>query len=1131
MKKIMLIVLAALALSRAAQAADDLAAGFTHPPEETKPWCYWYWISDNVSKAGITHDLEAMARVGIGEALIGNIVDESTPPGNVHIFTPQWWEATEHAVREGARLGVKIGLFNSPGWSQSGGPWVTATQTMRYVVSAETHVTGPQHFSGKLPTPKMPFQDIAVLAFPAPAADSEHIAKLAPRVQCAPAVAAAQLLCDGNPDTGIVFPKGTAGAAKPLSVTLETEKPFTTRSLALYPHDGEFAVNCELQAADTNGVFHAVREFSLDRRGPAPDHKVNVGPMIKGPAVVAFAPVTARKFRLVLTGLQGKGGLAEIDLAGAARLDWYVDKQLGKMHPTPNVPWDCYRWPAATEPDQPALAITPEHIINLSDKLAADGTLAWDVPAGEWIILRSGMTPTGAVNHPTTNEGRGPEVDKMNRAAITAHFRAMVGKLAERMPAGQRTALQHVVIDSYEVGPQNWTDGFTEQFRKTMGYDPRPWLPVLTGRMVGTAEQSDRFLWDLRRLVADRVAYDYVGGLRDAAHEKGLRLWLENYGHWGYPAEFLQYGGQSDDVAGEFWMRGTDGVPDLGSIELRAASSSAHLYGKRVVHAEAFTSPRSFRDYPADIKALGDWAYCQGINHFVLHVYIHQPWEDRKPGVNAWFGTEFNRHNTWFEQAKSWVDYLRRCHFLLQHGHSVADVAYFIGEDAPKMTGTRQPELPPGYDYDYINAESLLTRARVKNGRLAMPNGPAYRLLVLPPMETMRPELLRKLRDLVEAGATILGPPPKRSPSLQNYPTCDAEVRRLAAELWGDCDGRRVTEHALGQGRVCYGADLAAVLQRLGATPAVMVPKEILWTQRHSDAAEIFFVSNQKSAPVLVNASFRVAGRTPEIWRADSGRIENTAWFAPEGDRTRVPVALDAHGSAFIVFRKPLTAPAVVAVQKDHQPLSGACPIGVERAADGRLLATVTQAGVYQLTSSSGQQMTLNATQLPAPRVVAGPWQLRFPAGSGAPEKIELAQLVLWNEHADAAVRHFSGTATYTTTLTVPADFLRADHQLQLDLGRVEMLAEVSLNGHDLGVLWKPPYALDITAAAQPGANTLQVKVTNNWWNRLAGDATLPEKQRTTFTTSAPRTPREHLLPSGLSGPVVLRAAQTSEVR
>ena len=266
---------------------------------------------------------------------------------------------------------------------------------------------------------------------------------------------------------------------------------------------------------------------------------------------------------------------------------------------------------------------------------------------------------------------------------------------------------------------------------------------------------------------------DYVGGLRDACHQHGLKLWLENYGHWGYPAEFLQYGGQTDEVSGEFWATG-----DLGSIELRCASSAAHIYGKPIVHAEAFTSGVLFESTPWSLKRRGDWALTEGINHWVLHVYIHQPWDDRRPGVNAWFSTEFNRHNTWFEQSRAWIDYYRRCDFLLQQGSHVADVAYFIGEDTPKMTGIRKPALPAGYNFDYINAEVIEQRLRVKDGRFVLPDGMSYRLLVLPELDSMRPELLAKIRDLVKAGGTVLGPPPSRSPSMKDYP----RVRRAREE-------------------------------------------------------------------------------------------------------------------------------------------------------------------------------------------------------------------------------------------------------------------------------------------------------------------------------------------------------------
>lgn len=1123
-----------------AATGDELEQGFIHPPQETKPWCYWYWISDNISQEGITRDLEAMARVGIGEALIGNVVDRDTALGSVKLFSPHWWELTDHAIREGKRTGVNIGIFNSPGWSQSGGPWVTARQTMRYLVSSETRITGPQKFSAKLPAPKDVFQDVAALAFPAPKADNENFSACHPQIACEPARADAPNFVDGDERSVVEL----EAAGKPLTVTLECAAPFTARSLTLRHAAGSFTAQCQLAAADESGAFRTVREFVMDRRGIArPKYAINVGPMVHGATVVSFPAVTARKFRLIikltsrenpLTAIPGSEAvvenpaLSEIELSGAARLDSNVEKQLGKLHPTGRPAWDSYVWPVAAEPESADFALAPGAVVNLTAHLAPDGTLNWDVPAGEWVVLRTGMTPTGARNHPTTDEGRGYEVDKMNRAAVLAHYDAMVGKVADRMSAADRSALRHVVVDSFEVGSQNWTDGFGELFRKTYGYDATPWLPALTGRIVSSANQSDRFLWDLRRLVADRIAYDYVGGLRDAAHRHGLRLWLENYGHWGFPAEFLQYGGQSDDVAGEFWVRDDRSMAEPGNIELRAASSAAHIYGKRVVSAEAFTSPRSFLDSPARMKSLGDWAFTQGINHFVFHVYIQQPWEDRKPGINAWFGTEFNRHNTWFEQSKAWIDYLRRCHWLLQQGNNVADVAYFIGEDAPKMTGPREPALPAGYDFDFINAEALLQRAQAKDGRLAIPGGPSYRVLVLPPGTTLRPEVLRKIRDLVAAGVAVVGTAPTQSPSLQNFPAADAEVRRLAAEVWGDCDGKKATERAFGDGRVFCGVELSEVFKRIAITPDIELPEDLGWTHRRTADADIYFVHNPTSVPRHVELSLRAAGRTPEIWHADSGAIEPTAWFTAAGDRTRVMLPLDAAGSAFVVFRKAATGVSIVAVKKDGAPLATdgvASPIHVAR--DGKKWrALVSESGDYAFTQSDGKELKL-AARLPAPVTVAGAWELQFPGQAVR----ELTELKAWQEIADDAVKYFSGTATYETTLDIPAEMLGTDRRLTLDLGRVDVLADVSLNGENLGVLWKTPFAVDITAAARPGKNSLVVKVTNNWQNRLVGDAKLPENERKTFTTAPARTPRTKLLGSGLTGPVVLRAAQTSEVQ
>ncbi len=896
-----------------APAAGDLRDGFRTPPEATKPWCYYYWISDNISAEGISRDLEAMARVGIGEALIGNIFLEDMPAGEIKVLSDAWWGLIEHAIREGNRVGVNIGMFNCPGWSQSGGPWVKPTQAMRYLVSSETRVRGPVKLDRKLPAPADPFQDVAVLAFPTPKDDAEALRSRGPEVTCSPAARRAERATDGKPDTALTFPPGAGKKGKTFRIDIKLDAPLTARHLSLVPSESSWSAQVELRAGDGQGGFRTVRRFTFDRS----NMKVNVGPMPRGPVTISFPAVTADRFRLVFTKATGKPALAEIELSPAARLESYIEKQLGKMHPTPLPMWDDYLWPAQPESDEPLQAVRNEAVRVLSDHLAADGTLRWDVPAGDWVIVRIGMTPTGTRNQPSSPEGQGLEIDKMNRQVVEAHFNAFIGKVLERLPAAERKAFQRVVADSYEMGPQNWTDGFAATFRDRYGYDPIPWLPVLTGRIVGSADESNRFLWDLRRLVADRIAKDYVGALSDLCRPHGLELWLENYGHWGFPAEFLQYGGHSDRIGGEFWVTGS-----LGSIECRAASSAANIYGFPVVSAEAFTGGPHFQSLPADLKARGDWCFCEGINHFVLHVYIQQPWNDRKPGVNAWFGTEFNRHNTWFDDGRPWINYLRRCCFLLQQGTRLADVAYFIGEDTPKMTGVRKPELPPGRDFDYINAEVILDKLQVADGLLALPHGTTYRMLVLPELSTMRPELLAKIHDLVAAGATVLGKPPTRSPSLERYPRCDEDVRRLATGVWGKLDVGQSGQRRLGKGRVVWGKGIEDVFRADGLPPDFDSEAPLLWTHRVTDEAHAYFVSNQKPKEIVTTVTCRIDGLAPELWWPKSGRIEKPALYDVRDGTVRLPLHLGPHGSVFIVFRKAKAeADRIVSVSRDGKKL------------------------------------------------------------------------------------------------------------------------------------------------------------------------------------------------------------------
>ena len=906
-------------LAAAGAGSDPLEAGFLAPPNQTKPWCYWYWISDNISREGISRDLEAMAEVGIGEALIGNIFLDDVPAGRVKVLSPEWWSLIEHAMREGMRTGVDIGLFNCPGWSQSGGPWIGPEQTMRRLASAEVRVAGPTAFLGVLPKPAHPFQDVAVLAFPAPRHDAEDVSAPSPRVVSTPPAEGLGRLLDGDPDTAMEFPAGAGRGGAPFVIELEWPEAVAIRSVRIVPGMEPFAADVELQAADGADGFRSVRRFNVDRSNMAR----GVGFMPRGPVTISVPATTAKTFRLLFTGVSGGGKrieLADIGLSGAARLEAFVEKQLGKMHPTPLPMWDSYLWPTQPEPDAADLIVPVADVRDLTDQIGLDGTLAWDVPPGNWVIQRVGMTPTGMRNSPASPEGQGLEVDKMNRELAQHHFDSFVGEVLKRVAPDDRASFKHVVADSYEMGSQNWTDGFGEQFLRRYGYDPRPWMPVLTGRLVGSADESERFLWDLRRLVADRIATEYVGGLRDACRTHGLETWLENYGHWGFPAEFLKYGAESDRIGGEFWVTG-----DLGSIECRAASSCANTYGKQFVSAEAFTGGPPFQNAPAALKARGDWAFCEGVNHFVLHVYIQQPWEDKIPGVNAWFGTEFNRHNTWFAHSKAWIDYLRRSCWLLQQGTRVADVAYFIGEDAPKMTGIREPELPPGRDFDYINAEVIAQSLGVTNGLLALPHGATYRVLVLPEQPTMRPELLRKIRDLVVAGATVVGPPPSRSPSLENFPYGDEEVRRLAEELWGNADLTRPGERAVGEGRIIWGKTLDAVLADLGSTPDFQSSVPLRFTHRRDGNTDIYFVANPKPETLTATVAFRAGERAPEFWHPDTGTIALPAVYDMAAGVVRLPVTLGPHGSVFVVFREPAAAASrrIVSVWRDEKEVLG----------------------------------------------------------------------------------------------------------------------------------------------------------------------------------------------------------------
>jgi len=868
--------------------ADPLRQLFDAPPESTKPYMYWYWLNNNVSAKGITADIEAMKQAGIGEVYIGHVVSDGIPEGTVPILSPEWWQLVAHAVREGDRIGVRISMFNGPGWSQSGGPWMKPEQSMRYLVSAETRVSGGQTFSGVPAKNAKAIQEVAVIAYPLPAQDGVTVRPL--RVACsAPVAGIDTLLTSGTPACPL--------PAAPLKLDLVFAKPERLQTLTLDFGDSPVRLAGVLETVK-NGSATKIRDLALFRTNLG----TAMGPLVTAPFVFSFAPTEADYLRLTFTRLEGKPVIHDIAFSAAARVDFSAEKQLGRMYPEPVPPPDAFIWPRQPEPAV-GTAVDTKRIVNLTSKLAKDGSLVWQAPAGgEWIIERIGMASTGVKCGPTPPQAQGLECDKMSRAAVDTHFDGMIGEFLRRIPADQRKGFQHITLDSYEVGPQNWTDDMTKIFKTAYGYDPTPWLACLGGRVVGTRDQTDRFLWDWRRLVADLIARNYVGGLKAAANRHGLKTWLENYGHWGFPGESLQYGGASDDIGGEYWLWSS-----LGDVECRLATSCAHVYGKKIVSAESFTSGKNFVQTPANMKTRGDWCMAQGINHFVLHVYAHQPY-DAFPGIVPWFGTDFNRNSTWFkEYGKGWTDYLRRCCAFLQQGTHEADVAYFFGEDTPRMNGLLEPALPQGYDYDYINAEVLLTRATCENGRLTLPDGQSYRVLVLPPCETMTPRLLEKIETFVKQGLTLVGNPPLRSPSLADFPACDADVLKASKNLWGD-PSVSVVDRAVRKGRVFRSHTLEQVFEKTALTPDVAsVPKEVLWIHRTSKDSDLYFVSNQSEKPIAITPEFRVTGKQPELWDAVTDTTCEPALFETLPNATRVPLRLDPAGSIFVVFRKPLT--------------------------------------------------------------------------------------------------------------------------------------------------------------------------------------------------------------------------------
>ena len=1049
------------------QDKNALEAGFMNPAEKVQTSVYWYWISGNISEEGVKKDLYSMKEAGINRAFIGNIGLEGihTPYKTVPFYSEEWWKILHAALKTATELGIEIGIFNSPGWSQSGGPWVKPEQAMRYLASVKAEVSGGKQVEVVLAKPDKDFQDVRVIAFPSVEKKATRLSAANAKVTSAMSLQNLNSLIDGDKETAVLF---TEKSEKPVAIDFRTDQPFTLRSLQIFPARQPIQTNARLLVKE-NGGYRMLSEFKIDRFNA----NLNVGFDPYAPVVISVPETTASEFRLELANTASGMGLGEVEFLSLPAVERYPEKTLAKMFQTPLPYWHEYQWPVQPEVGDPSLVIDPGKVLDISAFLQGD-RLIWKAPAGEWTILRTGMLPTGVTNSPADPEATGLEIDKMSRKHVEAHFEAFMGEIYRRIPAEDRACWKVVVQDSYETGGQNFTDDFLSEFQARYGYDPLPFLPAYEGYVVGSEDRSDRFLWDLRRLIADKVAYDYVGGLRDVCHKYGLTTWLENYGHWGFPGEFLQYGGQSDEIGGEFWSFGV-----LGNIENRTASSCGHIYGKQKISVESFTSGGTpFSCYPAMMKQRGDRFFTEGINNTLLHVYISQPSEEREPGMNAWFSSEFNRLNTWYPQMDLFTSYLKRVNYMLQQGLNIADVAYFIGEDAPKMTGIVDPELPKGYQFDYINAEVIERDLFVKDGLLTLPHGTQYRILVLPKLETMRPELLAKIKKLIEDGAVVLGPAPKRSPSGESFPTADRQVEKLAGELWSGLDGRSVKAVKRGKGELLFGMTMEEALKYIGCVPDCGLPADapVLYGHRSAEDADIYFISNQKDEMIEIRPEFRIRSRQPELWDATTGRIRTLPAYEETAAGTVVPLKLYPYESAFVVFRRPAT-------------------------------------------KAEGTGLQLNYPVLQTLVRLDAPWKVSFEEKRRGPASQTFARLEDISKNENPDIRYYSGTIWYETEFKLKK---KPEGELYLNLNDVGVMAKVKINGQYAGGVWTAPYRVNVTDLVRKGKNKVEIEVVTTWMNRLIGDSGLPESERKTWTPCNSWKPTDTLQKSGLVGPVYI---------
>jgi hypothetical protein len=742
--------------------------------------------------------------------------------------------------------------------------------------------------------------------------------------------------------------------------------------------------------------------------------------------------------------------------------------------------------------------------------------------------------------HSPSLNSQGLVIDHFNPEATEMHFQNVIDSLKAGIGKLNDTALKYLYLCSYEVWGISWTPKFQEEFLKRRGYNINPYLPVILGMTLQNQEITKRFTYDFKKTICDLIADAHYKNAARMSHKEGLMLSSESGGPGPVPVEALKALGAADIPRGEFWY-------DSPIYLVKEIASAAHIYGRNIVDQESFTSWKFWQEGPGDLKPLADLAYVQGMNRQVLHTFSHNPPEIGLPGWSYYAGTNMGPTRVWWPKVKPFMDYLGRCNYLLRQGLFVGDVCYYYGDRGYNYVADKQADTPlgVGYDYDVTNEEVLLTRMSCKDGKLVLPDGMKYQILVLPDTCCIDPGVLKKVEELVKAGVTVVGPKPTGATGLFNYPNRDNEVKKLADKIWGPCDGQKVKEQTFGKGKIIWGKSLQEILREKGIGPDFSFisqnsKADLDYIHRQTGKEDIYFVINKNKTAENVDCIFRIKGKIPELWNAETGEISKALVYKFEKEGTRVSLSLPPQGSIFVVFRQPAGEDHITLVEKDGQQIFPVLPtqsgivdnakIVLSNVKNQPVLLTSGE-GSYTIRRAGGQSQKLNVQKLHDNIELSGPWEIKFPAGWGAPASKVFPKLISWTEDDNEGIKYFSGIATYYKDFDFSADLKTKDTRVFLDLGKVGILSDIYLNGNHIGIIYKAPFQVDITDAIRQGKNHLIIEVANTWSNRLTGDGKHPEKPGYTYTNikniggplkKGPLWKDVPLIESGLMGPVRL---------